>query len=140
MSIHSRRASGQVLDYLEKFPDAGKPVLHWFSGSFRDLDRAIKLGSWFSIGPAMLAGTKGRELVKRIPRERILTESDGPFAQVNGVSASPWHVGIAAKALAEIWSSALNEVQQTLLRNFADLLGKHDGEGKVLDPSPSSKN
>jgi TatD DNase family protein len=30
MSIHSRRASGAVLDYLEKFPEAGTPVLHWF--------------------------------------------------------------------------------------------------------------
>ena len=139
MSIHSRRASGPVLDYLERFHDAGTPVLHWFSGNFQDLARAIDLGCWFSIGPAMLAGTKGRELVRRMPRERILTESDGPFAQVDGVPALPWHVEIAAKVLAEMWSSALSEVEESLLRNFANLLGMHEGEGKVIDLSPSSK-
>jgi TatD DNase family protein len=129
MSIHSRRASGPVLDSLKKFPEAGTPVLHWFSGSFRDLDRAINLGCWFSVGPAMLAGRKGRELVMRIPRERILTESDGPFAQVDGVPALPWHVEIASKALAEMWSAPLDEVQQTLIRNLRDLLGTHDVQG-----------
>jgi len=64
MSLHSRRASGPVLDYIEKFPAAGTPILHWSSGSFRELDRAIKLGCWFSVGPAMLASEKGRALTK----------------------------------------------------------------------------
>lgn len=87
MSLHSRRASGAVLDYIEKFPDAGTPILHWFSGGFRDLDRAIKLGCWFSVGPAMLASKNGRTLAARMPRERVLTESDGPFAHINGEPA-----------------------------------------------------
>jgi len=56
MSIHSRRASREVLDALEAFPNAGTAVLHWFSGSARDLDRAVSLGCWFSVGPGMLAG------------------------------------------------------------------------------------
>ena len=80
MSIHSRRASKAVIDRLEGCPEAGTPVLHWFSGSLRDLDRAVDLGSWFSVGPAMLRTEKGRALAARMPRERMLTESDGPFA------------------------------------------------------------
>jgi TatD DNase family protein len=140
MSIHSRRASGAVLDYLERFPEAGRPVLHWFSGSFRDLDRAINLGCWFSIGPAMLAGVKGRELVRRMPRERILTESDGPFARVDGAPALPWHVETASRTLAEMWSASHTEVKQTLIRNLADLLGKHDAQGEVIDRRPGSKD
>jgi len=85
ISIHSRRASGRVLDYIEKFPGAGILVLHWFSGSLRDLDRAIKLACWFSVGPAMLASKNGRTLAARMPRDRILMEFDGPFAQLNGL-------------------------------------------------------
>lgn len=63
MSIHSRRASAEVLDALEAFPNAGTPVLHWFSGSLRDLDRAIRLGCWYSVGPAMLAGSGNAGLI-----------------------------------------------------------------------------
>jgi TatD DNase family protein len=122
MSIHSRRASGAVLDYLEKFPEAGTPVLHWFSGSFRDLDRAITLGCWFSIGPAMLTNEKGRALAARMPHERVLTESDGPFAQLNGEAIMPWHVERALGEMGVIWSLQLDDVQQVIQRNLKCLL------------------
>jgi TatD DNase family protein len=129
MSLHSRRASGAVLDLLDKFPGAGVPVLHWFSGSIRDLDRAIKHGCWFSVGPAMLAGEKGRALVARMPRDRVLTESDGPFAQLDGVALMPWNVSRAIQDLGVIWSLGTEEVEQiiyanlkTLLENFGPLL------------------
>jgi len=122
MSLHSRRASGAVLDFLERFSGAGTPVLHWFSGSLRDLDRAIKLGCWFSVGPAMLTGEKGRALAARMPRERVLTESDGPFTQLNGVALMPWDVGRAIQDLAAIWSLRSDEVEQNIHRNLETLL------------------
>lgn len=131
MSIHSRRASGPVLDYLEKEPGAGTPVLHWFSGSFRDLDRAVKQGCWFSVGPAMLAGGKGKELLARMPRERVLTESDGPFAQIDGVAALPWEVESALKSLGEIWSDPVDRVQELLNENLRSLLKKHEENDRL---------
>jgi TatD DNase family protein len=125
MSLHSRRASGAVLDGLEKFSDAGTPVLHWFSGSLRDLDRAVSLGCWFSVGPAMLAGERGRALAARMPRDRVLTESDGPFAQVNGEVLKPWDVEKAIHGLSRIWSLSPEEVTQAVDRNLQILLEKH---------------
>ncbi|WP_342212785.1 TatD family hydrolase [Pukyongiella litopenaei] len=59
MSIHSRRAASAVVERLEACPSAGTPVLHWFSGSQKELDRAVDCGCWFSVGPAMLAGERG---------------------------------------------------------------------------------
>ena len=126
MSIHSRRASGPVLDCLEKEPTAGTAVLHWFSGSFRDLDRAIKLGCWFSVGPAMLAGEKGRDLVLRMPHERVLTESDGPFAQVDGRPIVPWQIAMAEASLGEIWSAPSDTVRETLRSNLRRLVKTND--------------
>lgn len=38
-----------VLDRITELSSAGIPVLHWFSGSKRELRRAIDLGCWFSI-------------------------------------------------------------------------------------------
>ncbi len=53
MSIHSRGAAGPVLDSLRRFPNAGVPVLHWFSGTLAELDAAIAFGCWFSVGLPM---------------------------------------------------------------------------------------
>lgn len=121
MSIHSRRASKAVLGRLEAHPGAGVPVLHWFSGSARDLDRAIALGCWFSVGPAMLNGEKGKALTARMPRERVLTESDGPFAQIDGCAVMPWDVERAVTGLADIWGSSRQETQKILNDNLWQL-------------------
>jgi TatD DNase family protein len=122
MSLHSRRASSAVLDCLERFCGAGTPILHWFSGSFSDLDRAIDLGCWFSIGPAMLTSDKGRALAARVPRERTLTESDGPFAQLNGEPVMPWDVEKAIRELGLIWAVRPDEVEQIIDSNLLRLL------------------
>jgi TatD DNase family protein len=129
MSLHSRRTSGVVLNYLQRFSEAGTPILHWFSGSFRDLDRAINIGCWFSIGPAMLASEKGRALAARVPRDRVLTESDGPFAQLNGEAILPWHVEKAIHELSQIWSLPAEEVDRKIQLNMQGLLASQLAAG-----------
>ena len=121
MSIHSRRATSVVLDKLEAYPHAGVPILHWFSGNRRDLDRAISLNCWFSVGPTMLLATKSRNLVSHMPRERMLTETDGPFAQVDGRGAMPWDVHRAVVQLSVLWKIPFNDVEQILNNNLQHL-------------------
>lgn len=131
MSIHSRRASHDVLDRLELFPQAGTPILHWFSGSIRDLDRAIRLGCWFSVGPAMLQSDRGRSIVERLPRGRVLTETDGPFAQIKGKPLMPWQVESATLELSKIWSLPVNEVVDIMRRNLTNLSSVTREEEKI---------
>ena len=123
MSIHSRRASTPVLDLLELHSGSGTPILHWFSGSLRELDRAIALGCWFSVGPAMLRSKRGMELARRMPRARVLTESDGPFARISGKSVLPWELQIAVEVLAQFWATDTAIVEQTLEENLSRVLG-----------------
>jgi len=122
MSIHSRRASTPVLDLLELYPGSGTPILHWFTGTVRELDRAIALGCWFSVGPAMLKSKRGRDLVMRMPRERVLTESDGPFAQMEGRPIFPWEVEVAVTLLADLWEINPNSAYRRLSENL-EILG-----------------
>lgn len=121
MTIHSRRAATQVLDALTAQPAAGVAILHWFSGTQSELARAIDLGCWFSVGPAMLAGNKGRALAAKMPRDRVLTESDGPFAQINGRAAWPWDADRAVGTLAQIWSQPVDAVRCRLVDNLRGL-------------------
>ncbi len=123
MTIHSRRATSAVLDRLEAFPNAGTAILHWFSGRKYDLDRAIALGCWFSVGPAMLAAEKSRRHVCHMPRDRILTETDGPFAQIDGRSAMPWDAQKATIELAALWEMSELNVEHLLNSNLGRLIG-----------------
>ena len=129
MTIHSRRAATAVLDQLSDHPAAGTPILHWFSGSKRELRRAVDLGCWFSVGPAMLAGNKGRQLTLAMPRDRVLTESDGPFARIDGEAARPGDVRKAVEVLAMLWSEPTHAVQRSLLDNLMHLTTLHEGAG-----------
>ena len=130
ISIHSRKAAKQVLDVLSEYPRAGTAVLHWFSGSPRDLERGIAMGCRFSVGPAMLAGERGRALAARMPRDRVLTETDGPFAQLHGRSAFPWDVAEALRGLASVWGIAVSEAEQIIDNNLRTLVADASKAGQ----------
>lgn len=127
LSIHSRRAATAVLDALARHPNAGVPVLHWFSGTKAELARAISMGCWFSVGPAMVTGKRGRDLVAAMPRDRVLTETDGPFAAVNGKPLKPGELAVAYEALATCWKIGVDEVATDVLATFRRLVSSAIG-------------
>lgn len=126
MSIHTRRATSETLQRLAAKPDAGTPILHWFSGTTAELRRSIDIGCWFSVGPAMLAGSKGRALAAIMPKDRVLTESDGPFAQLGGRAILPWEVERAEAVLGEVWGETPEDAASQVRQNFQDLLKQRE--------------
>lgn len=123
MSIHSRHAAKDVLDRIERWPDSGVPILHWFSGTLRELERAKELGCWFSVGPVMLSSAKGVNLLRQMPVDRLLTETDGPFAQVGGTPLMPWDCQHAVRSIASTWKVELTDVETLLNQNLERLFG-----------------
>ena len=78
ITIHSRRAVRQVLEIVGnnyRF----KPILHWFTGSSEELQKAIEAGFYFSINGAMMTSKRFLSLLPLIPKERLLLETDSPF-------------------------------------------------------------
>jgi TatD DNase family protein len=121
MSIHSRRAAKEVLDALAHHPEAGIPVLHWFSGTKAELERAKDMGCWFSIGPAMLKSKHGRELIRFMPRNRVITETDGPFTIDGEYPLEPVDVVKVIKHLSNIWDIELDVARSIIEKNFISL-------------------
>ncbi len=122
LSIHSRGAATPVLDMLAAHRPAGTAVLHWFSGTQAELTRATAMDCWFSVGPAMLTGAKGRALVSSMPRDHVLTESDGPFARVSSTALHPWDVESVLIALGRLWNLSLSDVRRQLRANLRVLV------------------
>jgi TatD DNase family protein len=127
LSIHSRQAVRQVLAILDDHPGFGTAVLHWFTGTAAELKSASDMGCWFSIGPAAFNSASGKALAKRLPRDRVVPESDGPFAQVNGATVMPWCSGQTAELLAQAWGLPVSEVAMTLEFNARQLIGLISG-------------
>ena len=127
LSIHSRGAVRPVLDALRANPDAGTPVLHWFTGTARQAETAVDQGCWFSIGTPLLTTAKGRGLVAALPQDRVLTETDGPFATHNGRSLVPRDVLSTLELLAELWAMEISLARRQVATNMKALLASIRG-------------
>lgn len=122
VSLHSRGARGRLLDLVGLEPRAGRMILHWFTGSRREVARAVELGCWFSVGPAMMASRSGRAAVEAMPRDRVVPETDGPFGTTTEGVAFPWDAMGVGFSLAEIWRESVEVARETLFENFKQLV------------------
>ncbi len=125
LSIHSKFAAGDVVTWLRRNPKSGVPIFHWFSGNDTDLKAAVGLDSWFSIGPSMLRSKRSSAMIAKIPRNRILTETDGPFTRVGNRPQYPWDVQLAVTGLAKLWRISEAESDAILTENLKSLLPEH---------------
>lgn len=124
ISIHSRGAESVILNLLNKYQNCGIPILHWFSGSAKELNTAVDIGCWFSINPIMCNSKKGVSLIKKIPKNKILPESDGPFACMENNFIYPWEAVNVANMLSKLWQCNYNDVIKQLRMNLSNLIGE----------------
>lgn len=78
ISVHSRKAENELFDLLCEY-NIHNVIFHWYTGPIDLIPSIISKGYYFSINEAMTISNKGRAIIKVIPRNRILTESDAPF-------------------------------------------------------------
>ena len=78
ISVHSRKAENELFDLLCVY-NIQNVIFHWYTGPIDLIPSIISKGYYFSINEAMTISNKGRAIIKVIPRNRIITESDAPF-------------------------------------------------------------
>lgn len=124
LTVHSVRSAPAVLDMIETYlpRERGTVVLHWFTGSKSDARRAAALGCYFSINAEMARNDRGRDLIAILPRDRILTETDGPFTQLEGKATEPSDVPLAAHATAAILGLSSSAMTKVIVSNLRSLL------------------
>lgn len=126
ISIHSVRSVKQVIGCLETELDREKnvPVLHWFSGSKKDVDSVVALGGYFSVNEAMLGTPAGQRVARHIPLKRLLTETDGPFVESEGDPIRPGQVHGALSKLAALRGMDQDQVAAATLSNLQTLIAR----------------
>jgi TatD DNase family protein len=103
LSVHSTGRCAAVLDALERRPHPGV-ILHWFNGSAAEIQRAVDLGCFFSVNAAM-----SRATLNRIPKTRVLTETDFPSSRVKTGAARPGDVSSIEALLADQHGHSMRE-------------------------------
>ncbi len=102
--FHAREAYSDLLDILERRPR--RPYLfHCFAGDPDEANRAMQLDAYFGVdGPiSYKKSDQLREIVRSLPRDRIVVETDAPYmAPVphRGKPNRPAYVRHVAEALA----------------------------------------
>ncbi|MGO2330254.1 MAG: Qat anti-phage system TatD family nuclease QatD [Pseudoalteromonas nigrifaciens] len=122
LTIHSLNAVDKVLECLHVHPKSGIPILHWFLATKKQVLKAVELGCYFSIGPAMLASARARKVISWLPEDRILLETDGPFAKVDGNILFPSSVKSVIEYLSNDWEKPKEYILATLSNNLRNLV------------------
>lgn len=124
LSMHTVRSVDAVLDILEqtKAAQACIPIIHWFSGSSDELQKAIKLDCWFSVGEMSLKTKRGREYAKVYPKDKLLTETDLPASDQTDIDALDI-VDSLKRALLGLSEARGYSVQTEVMANAADVFG-----------------
>ncbi len=124
--IHSRGTISQIMDMLPSYK-LRRVLLHWFSGPLSDLDEAIKRGFYVSEGPTSVYSNGLREIVKQVPLEKLLTETDGPVryfrAPFDGKRTTPGYIPIVVNSMAEVKNLDRATVEEQITRNFEAFFG-----------------
>lgn len=117
LSIHSRKAEKEVLELLLN-NNIQAAIFHWYSGGVNLIKDIADAGYYFSINPAMIKSVSGQKIISKIPKDKILTETDGPFIIENNTIIKPGQVGTVITYLSKKWLLSEDNVIKIIQSNF----------------------
>lgn len=126
--FHIRDAHQEFQEFIKNYQEKIKGVMHCFTGTISDAEFYLSYGLYISIAGMVTFPNSDvlREVVKNIPLERLLVETDAPFlAPQNwrGERNEPAYVVETARKIAEIKGVSLEEVERVTEKNTKNIFG-----------------
>ena len=126
--IHCRDAYDdliQMLNAKKSVLNAVPGIIHFFSGTRDEAEQLLNMGFYFSFGgvitfPPKKGKTDYAQIVKTMPIDRILSETDAPYVApvpYRGTRNEPAYVIEVVKKLAEMENISLEEMRKCILKN-----------------------
>ncbi len=129
--VHTRDADRETIDVLEE--EAGKGafpgLIHCFSSGAEVASHALALGLYISISGIVTfkAAEALRGIVRDIPLDRLLVETDSPYlapVPKRGRTNEPAYVAHTAAKVAELKGVSVDELKAATTENFFRLFAK----------------
>lgn len=129
--IHTRDAMGDTYDILSEFKGKVKGVMHCYTGSSEMAKRFMELGYYISISGTVTFknAVNVREMVKTIPLDNLLVETDSPYLTPEpnrGKRNEPKFVRFTAEKVAELKEMELNDLIYNTNSNVRNLFSIGD--------------
>ena len=127
--VHAREACKDSFDLLTQNVNGEIDVImHCFSGSVEFAQECLKKGYYLGFGGALTFknSKKAKEIVKMMPLERLLLETDAPYMTPvphRGERNEPRHVREVAEYVAELRGITLEEVARATTENVRKVFG-----------------
>jgi len=124
--IHTREAEEETLTVLRKYPLPGGGHVHCYTSSLSTAEKILDLGYYIGFTGVITFKNAAelRNVVKMVPLNRILIETDSPYLAPmphRGKRNEPAFVLHTAKAIADVKSIPLDEVLDQTTTNFYNL-------------------
>lgn len=121
--VHSRKAEARMLEVLGE-EGIERVDWHCFGGRVKLGLQIADRGHWLSIPANARKSESFTKLLKELPRDRVLLETDCPYlGPERGVTNEPRNVSVTAAYAAELWGWPEDRVLAQLESNFTALFG-----------------
>ena len=122
--IHTRRLEQRAVEILRHHRPA-KVDFHCFGGKTRLAQEVAENDGWyFSIPANARTNTAFSRMLRTLPAERILTETDAPYlGPVRGERNEPANVVGTVECLAELRGWTVEQARDQVYRNYRALFG-----------------
>ena len=123
--IHSRGSTSQIVNLLPSYK-ISKVLLHWFSQPHSLISTIVDRGYYITEGPPATFSDGIREVIRRIPLTKLMTETDGPVrfrGPFKGKPTTPSFIPIVVEAIAELKEKEKSDVADQIFHNFIDFFG-----------------
>ena len=120
--IHNREAHQEMRQFfMDRSISSLRGVMHSFSGTAEDARFYLERGLYISFtGVVTFKNFRELDLVKMIPVDRLLLETDSPFLTpepFRGKRNEPSYVRFIAQKLSEIYNLSLQEISEITCQN-----------------------
>ena len=127
VNIHLRDAMGDFLDILRRHKGL-KGNMHAYSGSYESFLELQRLGDWYIGVGGVVTFKKASlaEVVRRVPLERIVLETDAPYltpVPYRGRRNESSYIPFIAAKVAELKGVTIDEVAEVTTSNARNLFG-----------------
>ena len=122
--IHTWAGEEDCINILEEeVKDKVPVVLHCFGGRKSLVTRGVELGYCFSVPPSTIRTGNFNTMIKKIPLQQLLTETDAPWqSPFKGERCEPAHVLETIKKIAEIKNISEEEAADQIWENYQKIL------------------
>ncbi|TFJ81016.1 hypothetical protein NSK_007659 [Nannochloropsis salina CCMP1776] len=122
--LHTRKAELRTFEILQEM-GVVKADFHCFCGKTKLGKRIAEAGYYLSIPSVVVRSESFKKLVKEVPLDQLLTETDSPYqGPEKNVRNEPATVPIGVQAMAEVKGISLEEAMNSIRENFRRLMRK----------------